>query len=68
MKNKPNASDSVRSVSQDSDQRQRFNFQQPVAVVWDEGGQKQWYIGFIISESPDTVINQPFGKKIQRLP
>ena len=61
MKNQPNASDSIRSVSQDSDQR--FNFQQPVAVVWDEGSQKQWYIGFIISESPDTVIIDHLERK-----
>ena len=24
----------------------KFDFQQPVAVVWDEASGKQWYIGF----------------------
>ena len=32
-------------------------------MVWDEGSQKQWYIGFIISELPDTVIIDHLERK-----
>ena len=34
----------------------RIQYQQPVAVVWDDVGEKQWYIGFIISELSNSVI------------
>ena len=34
----------------------RFVFQQPVAAVWDEVDHKCWYIGFITSESSESVV------------
>ena len=35
----------------------RFEFQQPLAVVWNESGDtKKWYVGFVMSEEEDTAV------------
>ena len=41
----------------------KFEFQQPVAVVWDEASGKQWYIGFVISESSDSLVIDHLERK-----
>ena len=38
-------------------------FQQPIAVMWDEQQSKQWYIGFVISESEDSLIVDHLERK-----
>ena len=34
----------------------KFEFQQPLAVVWDDAAGKQWFIGFVISEESNTLV------------
>jgi len=41
----------------------KIYFQQLVAVMWDEQQSKQWYIGFMISESEDSLIVDHLERK-----
>ena len=44
------------STNQDINNR-KYDFQQPVAVVWDEAADvKKWYIGFVVSELSGSTL------------
>ena len=64
LKGKNNIIQMESSTNQDEN-NQKFYFQQPVAVVWDEAtGAKKWYIGFVVSElSGSTVLIDHLERK-----
>ena len=43
----------------------RFKFHQPVAVVWDVAETKLWYIGFVVSESSDSILIDHLERKVK---